>query len=206
MAAMQETTVRGRNRRGQGERLREEIISTAVGMLDELGDDQPLSMRAVAREIGVAATSVYLHFTDRDELVLAALKHAHAELAEAVRQTAGPDPAVELRDRILALGSWVSDHPGLYKVLTESTLNQRADMSFRLVIREQTAAVVQRCMEAGLASMDDAAAVAFDLRAAVHGVLSMRVNQPDLDWPPLGEQVDRYLVKLVGIAPRALGH
>ncbi|GAB2575040.1 TetR/AcrR family transcriptional regulator [Kribbella endophytica] len=203
---MQTTTARDRNRRGQGERLREEIVTTAVRMLDELGDDQPLSMRAVAREIGVAATSVYLHFADRDELVLAALKHAHAELAEAVQQTAGLDPAVELRARILVLGSWASDHPGLYKVLTESTLNQRADMSFRLVIREQTAEVVRRCMDAGLAPADDPTAVAFDLRAAVHGVLSMRVNQPDLDWPPLSEQVDRYLVKLVGLSPGASNH
>jgi hypothetical protein len=27
----------------------------------------------------------------------------------------------------------------------------------------------------------------------------MRVNQPDLPWPPLEEQVDRYLTKLVGL-------
>jgi hypothetical protein len=25
------------------------------------------------------------------------------------------------------------------------------------------------------------------------------VNQPDLPWPPLEEQVDRYLTKLVGV-------
>jgi hypothetical protein len=34
-------------------------------------------------------------------------------------------------------------------------------------------------------------------RAAVHGAVSMRVNQPDLPWPPLGEQVDRFVAKLL---------
>jgi hypothetical protein len=28
----------------------------------------------------------------------------------------------------------------------------------------------------------------------------MRVNQPDLSWPPLEEQVDRFLTKLVGVS------
>jgi AcrR family transcriptional regulator len=159
----------------------------------------------VAREIGVAATSVYLHFPDRDELVYAALKKAHHDLVESVQQTAGPDPVAELRARLRVLGSWSSEHRGLYKVLNESTLNQRADMSFKLGIREQTAAVVQRCMDAGLVPRDDAEAVAFDLRAAVHGTVSMRVNQPDLSWPPLEDQIDRFLVRLLGVSPGALG-
>ena len=29
----------------------------------------------------------------------------------------------------------------------------------------------------------------------------MRVNQPDLPWPPLEEQNERFLTKLVGVAP-----
>lgn len=201
---MKPTTPRDRNPRGQGERLREQIVDAAVRMLDELGDDQPLSMRAVAREIGVAATSVYLHFADRDELVYAALRQAHRDLVESVQRVVGADPVAELRARIRVLARWSGEHPGLYKVLNESSLNQRADMSFKLVVREQTAEVVQRCMDAGLVPRDDAAAVAFDLRAAVHGTVSMRLNEPDLPWPPLDDQIDRYLVKLVGVSPAAL--
>jgi hypothetical protein len=36
---------RGRNPRGQGERLREEIVSAALRMLDDLADDQALVQR-----------------------------------------------------------------------------------------------------------------------------------------------------------------
>ncbi|MEW9547301.1 TetR/AcrR family transcriptional regulator [Nonomuraea sp. NPDC050783] len=200
---METTTgrARGRNPRGQGERLREEIVTATVRLLDELGDDQALSMRAVARAVGVAATSVYIHFADRDALVLAALERFHGDLVRAVdgAEEGAADPVGKLRARVLVLGAWVHEHPGLYKVLHESTLNQRAAMAFKQELAERTTAAVRRCMDAGLAPADDAAAVSLDLRAAVHGAVSMRVNQPDLPWPPLAEQVDRFLAKLVGV-------
>ncbi|WP_431897063.1 TetR/AcrR family transcriptional regulator [Nonomuraea sp. bgisy101] len=194
---------RGRNPRGQGERLREDIVAAALRMLDELADDQALSLRAVAREVGIAATSVYIHFADRDALVLAALERFHHDLVRAVDQAeaGADDPVAGLRARVLLLGTWVQRHPGLYKVLHESTLNQRTAMSFKQELAERTTAAVRRCMDAGLAPADDAAVVSLDLRAAVHGAVSMRVNQPDLPWPPLEEQVDRFLTKLVGVRP-----
>jgi AcrR family transcriptional regulator len=194
-------TGRGRNPRGQGERLREEIVGTALRLLDELADDQALSLRAVAREVGIAATSVYIHFADRDALVLAALERCQRDLSHAADQAeaASADPVAKLRARTLVLGTWAHQHPGLYKVLHESTLNQRTDMSFKQELTDRTTSAVQRCMDAGLAPADDAAAVSLDLRAAVHGAVSMRVNQPDLPWPPLAEQVERFLTKLVGV-------
>jgi AcrR family transcriptional regulator len=192
---------RGRNPRGQGERLREEIITVALRLLDELADDQALSLRAVAREIGIAATSVYIHFADRDALVHAALLRCHQDLLDAAdrAEAAAGDPVARLRARTLLQGAWAHEHPGLYKVLHESTLNRRTDMSFKEEIGRRATAAIQRCMDAGLAPTGDAAEVAMDLRAAVHGAVSMRVNQPDLPWPPLEEQVDRYLTKLVGV-------
>jgi AcrR family transcriptional regulator len=198
-------SARGRNPRGQGERLREDIISAALRMLDELGDDQALSLRAVAREVGIAATSVYIHFEDRDALVLAVLERFHRDLIQAVDQaeSASTDPVTKLRARIHLLGTWVQRHPGLYKVLHESTLNQRHAMDFKQELTERTTAAVQQCMDAGLAPAGDAAMVALDLRAAVHGAVSMRVNQPDLPWPPLREQLDRFLVKLVAVSSTA---
>lgn len=192
---------RGRNPRGQGARLRDDVIAAALRLLEQLGDDQALSLRAVAREIHVAATSVYLHFPDRDALVLAALESSHRDLMDAVRRAeeAAGDPVAALRARTLVLGGWAHDHPGLYKVLHESTLNQRADMPFKDDFARTTTAAVQRCMDAGAAPRDDAALVALDLRAAVHGAVSMRVNEPGRAWPPLADQVDRLLAKLVGV-------
>jgi AcrR family transcriptional regulator len=198
------TAPRGRNPRGQGELLRADIVDAATRLLNELADDQALSMRAVAREVGIAATSVYLHFADRDALVLAALEHCHTGLLRAVddAEAGAPDPVAALRARTSLLGAWSREHPGLYKVLHESTLNRRTDMSFKQEMARRTTAAIRRCMDAGLAPRGDAETVSLDLRTAVHGAVSLRVNQPDLPWPPLEEQVERFLTHLVGI-PRA---
>jgi AcrR family transcriptional regulator len=187
------------NARGQGERLREEIISAAAAMLGELADDEALSLRAVARAVSISPTSVYLYFPDRDALVAATMERCHAEMLRATddAEAAQPDPALGLRARILAQAGWVQDHPGLYKVMHES----KVGMPFKEAAFTRTTAAVQRCMDAGLAPPGDAATVALDLRTAVIGMLSLRINEPELPWPPFPEQADRFLAKLVGLTP-----
>ncbi|MGW4524707.1 TetR/AcrR family transcriptional regulator [Amycolatopsis sp. NPDC004378] len=189
------------NARGKGELLRDEIVTAAVRMLDELADDEALSLRAVAREVSIAATSVYLHFPDRDALVLAAMQRCHDELVSTgdAAAAAASDPADALRARILAQAEWAQEHAGLYKVLHESAVHRRHGMPFKEVMVARTTEAVQRCMDAGLAPADDAATVAIDLRTAVNGMLAQRINEPDLPWPPAVEQLDRFLVKLVGL-------
>ena len=191
------------NPRGRGELLREEIVTAAVAMLDELADDEALSLRAVAREVGIAATSVYLHFPDRDALVLACMKRCSDELVAAGDEAAGAQESAagRLRARILAQIAWALAHPGLYKVLHESGVNRRAGMPFKGVMVERTRAAVEACMAEGAAPRDDPAIVTADLRTAVGGMLSDRVNEPGREWPPPEEQLDRFLRKLVGITP-----
>ncbi|WP_410627077.1 TetR/AcrR family transcriptional regulator [Amycolatopsis sp. cmx-8-4] len=194
-------TRRRPNARGKGELLREEIVTAAVGMLDELADDEALSLRAVAREVSIAATSVYLHFPDRDALVLAAMQRCHEELVRSGDDAyaAAPDPAAALRARILAQAAWAREHPGLYKVLHESKVHRRLGMPFKEVMVARTVDGVRACMDAGLAPEDDPVTVAIDLRTAVNGMLAQRINEPDLPWSPAVEQVDRFLAKLVGL-------
>jgi AcrR family transcriptional regulator len=185
------------NARGQGELLREEIVTAAVAMLDELADDEALSLRAVARAVSIAATSVYLHFPDRDALVLAAMRRCHEELVRAGDEAAAAhdDPASALRARILAKVEWAQRHPGLYKVLHESGVNRRLGMPFKDALMAQLVAAVRRCV----GPEEDADTVTLDLWTAVNGMLSLRINEPDRPWPPVAEQLDRFLVRLVGV-------
>jgi AcrR family transcriptional regulator len=191
------------NARGQGELLREEIITTALRMLDEVADDQALSLRAVARALSISPTSVYLYFPDRDALVLAAMQRCHEDLVRAGddAQAAPEGPAAALRAGIQARAAWAQEHPGLFKVLHESQVNRRLGMPFKRVMLDHITLAVQRCMDAGIAPPGDAATVALDLRAAVNGLLSLRINEPDMPWPPAVEQIDRFLAKIVGLPP-----
>src|SRR5260370_23577872 len=109
------------NARGQGERLREEIISAAVQMLGDLADDEALSLRAVARAVSISPTSVYLYFLDRDALVAATMQRCHAEMLEAAdgAEAAHQDPALGLRARLPAQAAWEQGHPDIYQVMHE---------------------------------------------------------------------------------------
>src|ERR1041384_1286089 len=96
------------NRRGEGSQLRDEIIEATRELLDASGDDAALSLRAVARKVGVAATSVYLHFADQDALLEAVMATTFARMMESVDAAgAAPrSPADKLRARLLALAEW----------------------------------------------------------------------------------------------------
>jgi AcrR family transcriptional regulator len=187
------------NARGHGDVLREQIVDAAARMLD--ADDEALSLRAVARDVSIAATSVYLHFPDRDALVLAVMQRCHDDMVKAgdEAEAAHDAPAARLRARMLAMCTWSHEHPGLYKVMHESKINRRHDMPFKQVLATRITTAVQRCMDAGVAPQDDAATVTLDLRTAILGLLSLRINEPDLPWPPAVEQIDRFLTKLVGL-------
>src|ERR1700748_2558569 len=130
------------NARGQGERLREEIISAAALMLGDLADDEALSLRAVARAVSISPTSVYLYFPDRDALVAATMERCHAEMLQAAdeAEAAYQDPALGLRARILAQAAWMREHPGLHKVMHES----KVGMPFKEAAVTRTTAPGQR--------------------------------------------------------------
>src|SRR4051812_11305000 len=82
-----EATVAGRarNRRGEGSRLRDEIVDAAVGLLDETGDERVLTLRSIARQAGIAAPSIYRHFPDQPAIMLAVVRAAFDELNETLR-------------------------------------------------------------------------------------------------------------------------
>src|SRR3954466_14048308 len=76
---------RARNPQGQGSRLRLELIDAADRMLARTGDVEGLSLRAVAREVGIATPSIYLHFPDKSALIHAVLDARFEQLGAAVR-------------------------------------------------------------------------------------------------------------------------
>ncbi|MFK8844504.1 TetR/AcrR family transcriptional regulator [Streptomyces sp. Ac-502] len=116
--------VRPRNPRGQGERLREELLRATERLLEEVGSEDALSLRAVAREAGVAAPSIYRHFADKTELVWAALEVSYerlrAAMAEASAAADTDDPVDLLRAQLRAYCRYAVEHPAKYRLLYET--------------------------------------------------------------------------------------
>lgn len=201
--------VRDRNRRGEGARLRDEIIAAASEIIAETGDDSDLTLRGVAKRIGIAAPSIYRHFTDVDDLKLTVVNVSLARYGEArdeaQRSASGPGGALIARCR--AYCTYALDNPGLYRYMW----SHRAPRPVTgMPAFESLAALVRGCQEAGIArASDDPRLLAAEVWAALHGLLLLRMNAPELPWPaPLEGMADQAVARLVlldrpGSEPRA---
>jgi len=119
---------RQRNPRGQTARLRADIIEAASRLLANPAAP-PLTLRAVAREAGVAATSVYLHFADIESLILAVAERGFGELVRLQDEARdeNSDPAQQVRAGCLAYCEFGLAHPGHYQVMFANPLPLPAD-------------------------------------------------------------------------------
>jgi AcrR family transcriptional regulator len=106
------------------ERAREQTMAdiTRIGRahLAEYGA-AALSLRAVARDLGVVSSAVYRYVKSRDELLTLLVVHGYDELADAVARVLAAVPADEHRARFLALGravrAWALQEPATYALL-----------------------------------------------------------------------------------------
>src|SRR5688572_9208299 len=104
---------RRRNPQGQGSRLRADLVAAADQILARTGDLEGLSLRAVAREVGIATPSIYLHFPDKSALVRAVMDARFEELRAAVVAAVieADGPAEKLRAGALAYCQFAIAHP-----------------------------------------------------------------------------------------------
>jgi len=201
---------RRRNRRGQGERLRDEVVAAAGAILAESGDAGRLSLRGVAKRVGIAPTSVYLHFPDVEHLAAAVAARAFADLGDALAAAGRDeaDPSGVLLARCRAYCRFALERPGHYRVMFQV---ERPDLATAEPFSferspgrpafDPLARDIARCQEAGAASPHaDPTRLAVLVWASLHGLVSLRISRPRFLWPPLDELVDYAVGRLVGLA------
>jgi AcrR family transcriptional regulator len=72
-------------------------------------DGANLSLRAVARDLGVVSSAIYRYFASRDELLTALIIDAYNSLGESVERADAGQPREQLRARWLAVAHAVRD-------------------------------------------------------------------------------------------------
>ncbi len=113
------TTSRERNRRGEGGRLGADILAAATSLLEETGSEEAVTLRAVARAVGIAAPSIYAHFPDRDAIVDAIVDEAFGELDDAITAAfdTETDPLRRLSAGAAAYLRFAEQRPHRYRLL-----------------------------------------------------------------------------------------
>jgi AcrR family transcriptional regulator len=61
---------RPRARRGEGDKLRDHLLTATERLMIESGGADTVSIRAIADAVGVTPPSIYLHFPDKEALIV----------------------------------------------------------------------------------------------------------------------------------------
>ena len=191
---------RHRNPRGQGARLTGDIVAGALALIERTGSAEAVTLRAVAREAGIAAPSIYAHFPDRDAVLAAVGARVFDELTEAIeqgREAAGQDPAGRLVAGCEAYVAFGLEHPARYGVLFSTQRPAAPDYckpvptgpdgrpvlefgaeTFALLLQ-----AIQDCVTSGVSASTDVVADATAVWVALHGTVTLRAALPRFPWP-----------------------
>jgi AcrR family transcriptional regulator len=202
-----EARKRERSPQGEGARLRNELIAAAGRLLAAGADIDTISLRGVAREAGVAAPSVYLHFASKDALLHTVVEEHFAALQRALDLSvqAGSDPASRLLAGCMAYCRYAMDHPGSYRILFNTPREDMHDPGFAGSEGEAafgTLVDAVAACSAGMARAGDPFRIATDIWSALHGAVALRSATTGFPWPPLEDQVRGILEAFTGIPYR----
>ncbi|WP_298441353.1 TetR/AcrR family transcriptional regulator [Gordonia sp. (in: high G+C Gram-positive bacteria)] len=178
--------MRKRSPRGSGELLADEILQAATDLLIERGGHAAVSIRAVADAVGVTPPSIYLHFTDKEEL-LDAVCARFFEQFDAVMMAAseGVDAVV---DPGLAQGMayvrLASDNPVILRaaVARSSTTPTQTDEVLMASAFRHFADTVVEAMDTGVLPRGDVVAMVLKLWSVAHGIADLMTAKPGLPW------------------------
>ena len=196
------TPVRQRSKRGQGERLRGEILDAGKRLLMETGDSEALTVRAIAEAVGVSPPSIYLHFPDKDALVVAVCEDAFVALDDYIEQAASgvDDLREQLHVRGKAYVEFGLQNPEHYRILfmtRPATLKPETEFPVPAAFMHHLESV-QRAHDAGALPADlDPKLAAITLWAGVHGITSLMIARPKFPWPDRDAVIDQMLTTLV---------
>jgi AcrR family transcriptional regulator len=102
-----------RAKRGEGSTTAAEIKTTARQQMAQHGT-AGLSLRGIARTMGITAPAIYNYFPRLDDLITALIVDSFTDLADAM-DTAGvaasAEPVAQIRSTVLAYRQWAVNHP-----------------------------------------------------------------------------------------------
>lgn len=170
----------------QRRRLLADVEAAARRLLDE-GGAANVSMRAIAREVGVGPASLYTYFDGLDDVLTMLLLTSYGRLAEATASAAAAFADAPPADRVLAVTlayrRWGLDHPNeLNLVFTDQLPGYAAPAGGPTidaqveVFRPLTEAIAELVGAGALDAAAETDAVRVGVWATFHGFVMLEAN------------------------------
>ena len=193
-----------RKPKGGGHERRGEILVAAAKIFNNLGYDGA-TIRRIADEVGLSSTALYMHFRDKDEILVEICEGAMEKLLKLGSEIAQrPAPPVDrARAMIEAYINFGLAEPSTYRLVfcsngrhlspqSQSLVERLGDRAFKTLLD-----VVAEIAAQGRLKTSPAAAAQV-LWAAGHGLASLLITQPDRQWSPADELTKTLLDGMFG--------
>lgn len=179
---MNEAGLRRRNPRGNGSQLREEVTAAAMRLLDR-SPAMDLSLRTIAREVGVAAPSLYSQFPDARAVLEHVARECWRQLAEAMdgaeAALEAASPLERLQARLAAYVDYAMAGPSRYQLLISVLVDTRGTERAEGPLAPIESGI-RRCVEAlapglrpGEAEAGDPAELSLQIISLCHGRIAL---------------------------------
>ncbi|MFW2390553.1 MAG: TetR/AcrR family transcriptional regulator [Polyangiales bacterium] len=159
--------------------LRETLLAKALDLVDANGADA-VSIRALAREVGVSSAAPFRHFADKqvllDEIANRAAAELRAKLDAATHD--GDDALTQFRAMTVAYVRFAAEHPHLFQLIQASPSVSGAFLGeVNDERRLKLIALIYEGQNAGLIPDVDPELIALTSEALTHGLARMVVDQ-----------------------------
>jgi AcrR family transcriptional regulator len=209
--------MRAPNKRGEGGKLREEILAAAGSILETTGNDDAMTLRAVARQARITAPAIYAHFSDRYDILRTVIETAFADLAAAMAAAANAhaDPAERLRAVGHAYLDFAAEQPHHYRVLFERHRATSHNLHGSTVVNTDVRTMVgadafgvlldatTACIDSGASTATDAISATNRIWIGLHGQATLQASMPWHPWPAdRDELADEVMSRLANLTER----
>ena len=187
-----------RKPKGEGHARRAEILAAAERIFVDHGYEGA-TIRKIADEVGLSSTALYMHFSDKSEILHEICERAFEQLLTMNRAVLDEPGTPEQRMRRL-MQSYVRfgfENPNAYRLvyMTRPLEAQQAQSVAQSLGHELFGAFVRVVEEAAAEGRlrGDPRPTAQALWAGAHGVVSLMITKPYFDWVDRDRLVDTLL-------------